>query len=303
MTGTLTEKAQVKQVAPRLSPKSKISVSKIAIYAGLSLWALTTIYPFFWVLINSFKQKGLIRSDSFSLPTGDAFTLSNYKTAFDRMDIFGAYRNSIIISTCVTIVVIFAAGFAAYGLARYQFKGKKLVYSIIVASMMFPVFSTIIPVSRMMFNWGIASTGKLGLSLLSVILPQIAGNLAFSIIVLMGFIRSLPIDLEESAYLEGCNIFQIFFRIIVPVAKPSFATVAIFTFLWSYNDLFTQAFLLRYKDLYTVTLLLNEISSQAGVNYGLMAAAVVLVVVPVLIVYIFLQKNIIKGMTAGAIKG
>ncbi|WP_312645070.1 carbohydrate ABC transporter permease [Hydrogenoanaerobacterium sp.] len=303
MTGTATAKPQVKQLNLPTAGNRRASISKVIIYVVLSLWALTTIYPFFWVIINSFKKKGLIRSDSFSIPTGNAFTMDNYKTAFERVDIFGAYRNSLIISVTVTIVVVLLAGFAAYGLSRYEFRSKKFVYSLIIASMMFPVFSTVIPVFRMMFSWKIANTGNVGLSLLSVILPQIAGNLSFAIIVLMGFIRSLPIDLEEAAFIEGCNIFQIFFRIIVPVAKPSFATVAIFTFLWSYNDLFTQMFFLRYKDSYTITLLLNEISSQAGVNYGLMAAAVVLVVVPVLIVYIFLQKNIIKGMTAGAIKG
>nr|WP_092756307.1 carbohydrate ABC transporter permease [Hydrogenoanaerobacterium saccharovorans] len=283
--------------------KRKAPIGKIIIYLVLSLWAITTMYPFFWVIINSFKKKGLIRSDSFSIPIGDSFSLDNYRTAFERVDILGAYKNSLIISISVTLVVVLLAGFAAYGLSRYNFKGKNAVYSLIVASMMFPVFSTIIPVFRMMFSWKIANTGNVGLSLFSVILPQIAGNLAFSIIVLMGFIKSLPIDLEEAAFMEGCNIFQIFFRIIVPITKPSFATVAIFTFLWSYNDLFTQMFFLRYKESYTITLLLNEISSQAGVNYGLMTAAVVLVVVPVLIVYIFLQKNIIKGMTAGAIKG
>jgi raffinose/stachyose/melibiose transport system permease protein len=119
----------------------------------------------------------------------------------------------------------------------------------------------------------------------------------------MGFIRSIPIELEEAAYLEGYNVYQIIFKVIVPIAKPSFATVAIFTFLWSYNDLFTQMFFLRYKNTFTITRLLNEISSIAGVNYGLMAASVVLVVVPVLLVYILLQKNIIKGLTTGALKG
>jgi raffinose/stachyose/melibiose transport system permease protein len=168
---------------------------------------------------------------------------------------------------------------------------------------MFPVFSTIIPVFRFEVALGIASTGNRWYSILSVILPQIAGNMSFAIIVLMGFIRSVPIELEESAYMDGCNVFRIFFKIIVPIAKPSFATVAIFSFLWSYNDLFTQMFLLRYPNERTITLLLNEISSQAGVNYGLMAASVVLVVVPVLIIYVILQKNIIKGLTVGAIKG
>lgn len=288
---------------PSLVHRRKISISKVITYFVLSLWALTTIYPFIWVIINSFKKKRLIRSESFSLPLGDAFTFENYQVAFDRMDILGAYRNSLIVSVTVTVAVVAIAGIAAYAMARYQFKGRKFVQSMIIASMMFPVFSTIIPVFRMLFSWKIAGTGNVGMSLVSVILPQIAGNLAFAIVVLMGFIKSLPYDLEEAAFLEGCNVYQIFVKIVFPIGKPSFATVAIFTFLWSYNDLFTQMFFLRYKDMYTITLLLNEISSQAGVNYGLMTAAVVLVVVPVLIVYVFLQKNIIKGMTAGAVKG
>ncbi|WP_444659288.1 carbohydrate ABC transporter permease [Caproiciproducens sp. R2] len=295
--------ADTREPARSHGVRRRVQPGKVLIYLVLSFWAVTTIYPFLWVIMNSFKVKGLIRSDSFSVPMGDSFTFDNYKTAFNRVDIFGAYKNSLIISVAVTVVVVLLAGFAAYGMARYRFRGRNALHSLIIASMMFPVFSTIIPVFRMMFGWHIVNTNSVALSQLSVILPQIAGNLSFAIVVLMGFIRGLPIDLEEAAYLEGYNIYQIFFKVIVPIAKPSFATVAIFTFLWSYNDLFTQMFFLRYKDAFTITRLLNEITSIAGVNYGLMAAAVVLVVVPVLVVYVFLQKNIIKGMTAGAIKG
>ena len=281
----------------------KAPISKVVTYLVLSLWALTTIYPFIWVILNSFRQKGLIMSDSFSLPLGEAFTWDNYLTAFERADFKNAYLNSFVISGTVTVVVVILAGLAAYGMVRYQFKGKGLLYSLIMAGMMFPVFSTIIPVFRLEAVMGIAGTGNRFLSLLAVILPQIAGNLCFSIIILMGFIQSVPIDLEESAYLDGCNVFGIYFHIIIPAAKSSFATVAIFTFLWSYNDLFTQSFFLRYPQERAITGLLNEISSQAGVNYGLMAASVVLVVIPVLVVYVLLQKHIIKGLTAGAIKG
>lgn len=281
----------------------RFSISKLVIYLILILWGLTTVYPFVWVILNSFRKKGLILSDSFSLPIGDAFTWDNYITATERSDFKNAYLNSFIISGTVTIAVIIIAGLAAYGMVRYRFKGRNFLYSMITAGMMFPVFSTIIPVFRMEVMMGIAGTGNRWLSILATILPQIAGNLCFAIIILMGFIQSVPVELEESAFLDGCNIYQVFFKIIVPVAKPSFATVAIFSFLWSYNDLFTQSFFLRYPEERTITGLLNEISSQAGVNYGLMAASVVLVVVPVLVVYVFLQKNIIKGLTAGAIKG
>ena len=274
-------------------------------YLILIAWGITTVYPFLWVIINSFRVKGQIRSDSFSIPWPwmDSFTLDNYITANNRSDYVAGYTNSLLISVVVSVVVLLLAGLMAYGLVRYEFKGKKILYGMLLAAMMFPVFSTIIPVFRLEVVMGIASTGNRWLSLLATMLPQIAGNLSFACIVLMGFIRSVPIDLEEAAYLDGCNVFRIYTRIIIPVARPSFATVAIFTFLWSYNDLFTQMFFLRYPKEKTITLLINEISSQAGVDYGLMAASVVLVVIPVLIVYVLLQKNIIKGMTVGAIKG
>lgn len=283
--------------------KNRFSPAKVLTYAVLAFWALTTIYPFVWVILNSFRQKGLILTDSFSLPLGDAFTFDNYLTAWERSDFKNAYLNSFLVSGTVTVVVVILAGLAAYGLVRYRFRGRNFLYSIVLAGMMFPVFSTIIPVFRMEVLLGIAGTGNRWLSLLATILPQIAGNLCFAIIILMGFIQSVPIELEESAYLDGCNVFQIYFHIIMPAAKSSFATVAIFAFLWSYNDLFTQSFFLRYPQERTITLLLNEISSQAGVNYGLMAASVVLVVIPVLAVYVMLQKHIIKGLTAGAVKG
>lgn len=281
----------------------KISASKIVTYVVLCLWGVTTVYPFIWVILNSFRKKGLILSDSFSLPVGDAFTWENYITAWERSDFKNAYLNSFIISGTVTVAVVILAGLAAYGLVRYRFRGRGVLYGLVMAGMMFPVFSTIIPVFRLEVMLGVAGTGNRWLSLVAVILPQIAGNLCFAIIILMGFIHSVPIELEESAYLDGCNVFQIYFNIIIPAAKSSFATVAIFAFLWSYNDLFTQSFFLRYPQERAITGLLNEISSQAGVNYGLMASSVVLVVIPVLVVYVLLQKHIIKGLTAGAVKG
>ena len=283
--------------------KKHMSPGMIVIYAILIFWALTTIYPIFWIIMNSFKAKNEILANSFSLPLGDLFTTSNYKTAFERLNIFSAYRNSILISCTVALVVVLLAGLASFAIVRYSFRLKKFVYSLIIAGMMFPVFSTIIPVFRMLNTLHIANTNNLWLSLLSVALPQIAGNLSFAIVVLSGYIKSLPIELEEAAYMEGCNAYQIFFKVVMPLTKPSFATVAIFSFLWSYNDLFTQMFLLRLPEQRAITRLLNELTAMEGTNYGLMAAAVALVVIPVIIVYIILQKHIIKGMTAGAIKG
>lgn len=281
----------------------KFKISSVFIYLILSIWALTTIFPLLWSILNSFKDKKAIYNNSFSLPIGELFSLDNYITIFERYDIFSAYKNSFIISGTVAIVVILLSGMAAYVLTRYKFPGKAILMALLYAGMMFPIYSTIIPVLRMMKSWGIVNTEIVGVNLISVILPQIAGNMSFAIIVLSSYIRSLPVELEEAAYMEGCNIFQIYFKVIMPLSKPSFVTVGIFSFLWSYNDLFTQMFFLRTEENWAITILLNNISSKEGVNYGALFASVTLIVVPVLVVYLILQKYIIKGMTVGAVKG
>lgn len=276
-------------------PKRRIGIGKIVIYAVLILWAVTTIFPFLWVFLNSFKPSAEVISNSFSLP--QAFDLANYKRAFESLNILRAYGFSITISGSVTLGVMLLSTMMAFAMTRYSFRGKNFMDSFIVASLMFPVFSTIIPVLRMMVKADLLSTP------IAVILPQIAGNLSFAAIVMMGFLRGLPIEMEEAAYMEGANVFQVFTKIIIPLCKASLSTVAIFSFLWSYNDLFVQKTMMRDPKNMPICALLEMISSKYGTDFGLMAASVTLIVVPVLIVYIFLQKNIIKGLTAGAIKG
>jgi len=167
-----------------------------------------------------------------------------------------------------------------------------------VASLMFPAFATIIPVYKMIIQWGML--GKP----LAVILPQIAGNLSFATIVMIGFMQTIPLEMEEAAYMEGASVFQVFIRIVVPLCRSSLATVAIFSFLWSYNDLFVQKIMIAgHRQYFPVSTLLEEISSKYGTDFGLMASSVTIIVIPVMLVYVLLQKNIIKGLTAGAIKG
>lgn len=271
------------------------SIGRILIHCVLLLWASTTIFPLIWVFNNSFKQKTIILKDSFSLAVEP--TMANYVTAFGRMNIGKGYINSLIISGTVVMGVVFFGGLASYVLARYQFKGKTLIYGMVIAALLFPAFATIMPVFMLFARVNLLNR------YITVILPQIAGNLAFAVTILVGFMASIPLELEEAAVVEGCGPWQIFSRIVVPISKPSFATVAIFTFLWSYNDLFMQKILIRKPDLKPICAILDTIRSQYGTDYGLMSASVILVVVPILIVYLFLQKYIIKGLTAGAVKG
>ncbi len=360
----MSEIASRKPLPADSATTRRFPFGKVVIYIFLSVWAFTTIFPFIWVLNNSFKDTSLVVSDSFApaftqvvrydrygtlvreqilldehdrivydkmltdengeqvleedtgLPAYDKKngkmvydenspvlvltpTLRNYENAFTNPNvrILNGYKNSLIISGTVMLGVMLFSTMMAFALTRYVFPGRALVKSLIVAALMFPCFSTIVPVYRMVVWMGIFDKPQ------SVILVQLAGNMAFSCTVMMGFVAALPYDLEEAAFMEGCNVFQIFFKIILPMSKPALATVAIFTFLWSYNDLFVQMVLLRSKSVMPVCAILREISSQFGTDFGLMSAAVIIVVAPVLLVYVVMQKNIIKGLTAGAVKG
>lgn len=284
-----------KKLKKSSAPVGGFSISKVLIHCVLLLWATTTIYALFWVINNSFKDPAMILTDSFAIATTP--TLANYVNAFTKMSIGRAYLNSFIISGSVVVGVMFFGGLAAYVLARYNFKGKKLIVAAVYGALLFPAFATIVPVYMMLIKFQLTNTYP------GIILPQIAGNLAFAMTILVGFMASIPMELEEAAVVEGCGPWQIFTRIVIPISKPSFATVGIFTFLWSYNDLFMQQMIMRKPEMMPICALLGKISSQFGTDYGLMAAAVTLVVVPVLIVYLFLQKYIVKGLTAGAVKG
>lgn len=368
-----------------------ITPGKIIIYIVLVLWAITTIFPFVWVINNSFKDSSLVVSDSFAASWNKIYqtdrngvvvhervlhdeagremydtylynadgtpvyekdrtavqldqsspfaammgqssfgsnavdgelqaydtvngsrvydpdsapvlltpTARNYIEAFTNpnVNILRGYRNSLVISGTVMLVVMLLSTMMAFAMTRYKFRGRAMVHTLIVASLMFPAFSTIVPVYRMISGAGLYNT------LQGVILVQVAGNLAFACTVMMGFVGSLPVELEEAAFMEGAGVYRIFLRVVLPLCKSALATVAIFTFIWSYNDLFLQMVLLRSKALMPVCAILREISSQYGTDFGLMCAAVAIVVIPVLILYIVLQKNIIKGLTAGAVKG
>ncbi|MEG2935170.1 MAG: carbohydrate ABC transporter permease, partial [Clostridium sp.] len=265
-----------KNLGLKSKKETSFSFGKFVIYAVLIVWAVTTIFPFIWVIVNSFKPSAELLSSSFSLPK--EFTLVNYQNAFNNLNILKAYGMSFLISGSVTIGVIVLSSMMAFAFTRYNFKGKGILDALLVASLMFPVFSTIIPVYQMMIKWNLLNTAP------AVILPQIAGNLSFATIVMMGFMRAIPLDMEEAAYIEGAGVFTVFSKIIVPISKPSISTVAIFSFLWSYNDLFVQTTMIGNRTKYPVCALLNEISSKYGTDYGLMAASVTIILVPVFIV-------------------
>lgn len=273
----------------------KVKPSTIVMYAILFGWSLTTIYALFWIINNSFKVSSDVMNKSFQIATDPVMV--NYTNAFDRINIGRSYFNSLIMSGSVVLLVLLFGGLAAYVLARFQFRGKRTVFSILYATLLIPAFATVVPVYEMLINWQIVNKH------IALILPQTAGNLTFATLVLAGYMATIPKELEEAAFMDGCNRWTMFLRIFLPISRPAFASASIFVFLWSYNDLFSSLFFVNKESVRPIVSLLSEISSQYGTDFGLMATAVSLTVIPVLIVYLFIQKYIEKGLTEGAIKG
>lgn len=273
----------------------EISMTKFIIYMILIAWASTTILPLLWVANNSFRTTTQIVDSPFSLPS--SFNLENYITAAERINILNSYKNSLIMSGATVILVLLFGGMAGYAMARFKFKFRTLINKMIIVALMIPAFVTVIPVYEIFIELGIVNT------YLALILPHTAGNLVFATMMLAAYMASISTEIEEAALLDGANRWQIFTKIFVPISRPAFATVGIFTFLWSYNDLFSALVFVPNKSVQPITVLLNQVKSQYGTDLGLQATAVIVTVIPVLLVYIILQKHIIKGLTQGAVKG
>ncbi|WP_231637560.1 MULTISPECIES: carbohydrate ABC transporter permease [Bacillales] len=279
----------------KATTEKRFSASGFFVYLCLSLWALTTIYPLFWVVNNSFKVSREVMNNSFGFASKPV--MSNYENAFDRINMGQSYMNSLIMSISGVLLVLVFGGLAAYVIARFRFRGRNIIFSLLVATLLIPTFATIVPVYEILIKWKLVNT------YLGLILPQTSGNLAFATLVIAGFMATIPKDLEEAAFIDGCNRFSMFTKIFLPISRPVFASASIFVFLWSYNDLFSSLIFVNKENVRPIVALLNEISSQYGTDFGLMASAVSLTVIPVLIIYLFIQRFIEKGLTEGAIKG
>jgi len=269
----------------------------IGMYAVLFAWALTTIIPLLWVLLNSFKSSEEILLNGFSLPK--SFNFTNYETlaAYPDVNIVRSLVNSFIISGGAMLGVMAVAGLAAFAIGRFDTKIGKWMDALMVACLLVPSFATIIP-NFVTIN-GLPIRG----TYFAAIVPLIAGNLSFSILLLSGFMRSLPKELDEAAVIDGASVLQIFARITAPLSKPMFATVGIMVFIWSYNDLITALVYLSKRSLQPVSVILTMVSNMFGTDYGAMMAVIFITIVPLLVLYVISQEQVIKGLTTGAVKG
>ncbi len=284
----------------------RFNCSQIITYTVLLLWAISTIAPLVWVLINSFKNNDEILGNAFSLPRNyidNGTIFQNFETLkqFSENNIFRGFINSFIISGSTMLLVLLLGSMAAFVLARFRFRFTKHIKVYLIASMLIPQFAVIVPNFIIMKNIGEVIEGFQG-SYLTVIIPQTAGLMSFAILIITSFMSGLPRELEEAALIDGCSIPGIYWRIAVPLTTPAFVSVGIMEFLWSYNDLLTPLVYLTKRN-HPVTVLISQVQSLYSTDYGAMMAAIFITVIPVLILYFISQEYVIKGMTTGAVKG
>jgi multiple sugar transport system permease protein len=279
--------------------QSAKSISSVATNIIIIVLGIGMLYPVAWLVSASFKETSAIFGNPSLIPR--PFTLQNYVHGWKGIGIVTFttfFKNSFIISgLCVLANVVFCS-LTAYAFSRLRFKGRNLWFALMLLTMMLPGHVTTIPRYIMFRSFGWVNT------ILPMVVPRIFATDAFFIFLLVQFMRSIPKELDESAIIDGCGKFGIYARIIVPLAMPALITTVLFTFLWNWDDFFTQLLYLNIPKTYTVPMGLRLFLDSSGMSsWGSMFAMSVLSLVPCLILFFSLQKYFIQGIATTGIKG
>jgi len=251
------------------------------------------LFPFFWMILSAFKTQ----ADVYSYPPKwlpSSWSLDNFARVFKMVPFGRYYFNSILVTTLSTVGQIFVSILAAYSLARLRFPFKNLIFMFVVATMLMPFVVTMIP------TFLIISSLKWIDSYQGLIVPFLFNG--FSIIFLVQFFITVPIDLQDAARIDGCSYFGILFNVILPNTKPAISTIALFTFLGQWTEYLWPLIVINTTDMRTLPIGLRYLMTEGSSDYQLMMAASVMAIVPVLIVYMFSEKQFIKSITMTGLK-
>jgi raffinose/stachyose/melibiose transport system permease protein len=271
----------------------KRDFAKSFIYLFLVIYCLACLFPFLWSLMSSVKASDKILVYPFAPPT--AWKWENYREAWVTANFALYFKNTALYSILATGTLVIITPMAAYVIARVKQSNILLLYYTL--GIMVPVHTILLPSYIFVRQLHLTNTR------LSIILVYIAFNISMSVFILVGFMKSLPRELEEAAIIDGCSRTRTFFSIIFPLSKPGLATIGTLAFLNNWNDYLVPLIFLTSSKLKVITLGVQELKGIFVEDLGLITAGVVLSFVPVVVVYIIFQEQVIKGMTAGAVKG
>ncbi|GJQ33658.1 MAG: sugar ABC transporter permease [Ignavibacteriaceae bacterium] len=268
-------------------------MKKFMLHAFLVITGFLTLAPFIWMVSASFMHDG--HASVFPprfLP--DEFTLTQYETLFSRLDVSRNLLNSFMLSVIVTVVSLVFNSMAGFAFAKYRFAGKDAIFKLLLSSMVIPAQVTMLPLFLMLKEFGFMNT------YMAIIIPGLAN--VFGIFLIRQYVMAIPDSLIESAKIDGATDFQIYYKIIVPLAAPVMVTLAIFTFMGTWNDFLWPLIVLNDSDMYTLPVALANLMGEHTKDPELMMAGSVITILPVMLIFLVLQKYYIKGIMMGSVK-
>lgn len=276
--------------------ENKRSIGSIILFIALIIVAIIQLYPLIWLVLVSFKNNAEIFGGNV-LGIPKVWRIANYKTALISGNVGVYFINSIIVTALTIIISDILIATTSYAITRLSWKFSKVTLTIFLLGMMVPIHSTLLPLFLILKKLHILNTRW------ALIIPYIAFALPMGIFVMTSFLEGIPKELEEAACLDGCNIYQTFFRIILPLLKPSLATVSIFTYLASWNELMFANTFLNNPKLKTLTVGIMSMAGQHSTDWGPIVAGLVIATLPTILIYIPLSNQVQKSLMAGAVKG
>ncbi|KQY46973.1 carbohydrate ABC transporter permease [Cellulomonas sp. Root137] len=264
------------------------------IYAVLGVGLVLVVTPFIWMLLGSFKSEGELRANP---PTWwpQAPTLDNFRELFTRLDFVQFFTNSIVVALAVTLGNLLFCSMLGYAFAKIDFWGRTWLFRLVLATLMIPGMVTLVPLFVLVSNLGMVNT------YFGLILPFLAGP--FGVFLMRQFMQGIPDELVDAARVDGAGELRIFWRVVMPLCKPALATLAILTFLGSWNNFLWPLVVASTEDMYTLPVALALYSvGQNATQYGLLLAGSVVVVVPVLVVFLALQRHFVQGLATTGLK-
>ena len=276
--------------------KNNSKIVRVIIYIGLVFWMLVNLFPVYWMFTFSLKSNPEIFGDNVvGLP--QEWRWSNYASALKTGNMARYFLNSAIVAVATIVITLAVALMATFALTRLIWKRRKTLNKFFMLGLTIPIHASIVPVYVTLSRLNLLDTYW------ALIIPYSAFSLSMAILVCTGFMNEIPRELDESACIDGCSVWGIFFRIIVPLMKPAVATVGIYTFLQCWNELMFANIFISKSALRTLPVGVQALSGQYTTEWGPIGAALVLATFPTLFIYIFLSKKIQESFIAGAVKG
>lgn len=265
-------------------------------HGALILYTLIALFPVFVIIINSFKTRRAIFREPLALPNSESFSLIGYETVLTQGDFFLYFQNSMIVTVSSLFFVLLFGAMAAYALSEYRFRGNMLMGLYLALGIMIPIRIGTVAILEMMVSTGLVNT------LWALILVYTAQGLPLAVFILSEFMRQISDDLKNAGRIDGLSEYTIFFRLVLPLVRPSMATVAVFNMIPIWNDLWFPLILAPSEETKTLTLGSQVFIGQFVTDWNAVVSALSMAILPVLVLYVIFSRQLIRGITSGAVK-